>query len=101
MVADGVRTQRSDQPVKKPRSRALERRISVARPPYPIDDLYPGEKAIHHFADRADVILQVGINTDDSVALGAEEARQERILVTAIARQLDPYDVAVFRGKLL
>jgi hypothetical protein len=50
---------------------------------------------IEHRLDGGDVVLQVRVDADDDVALGREQAREQRILVPAVAGELDSAHEAV------
>src|SRR5690606_29008159 len=47
---------------------------------------------VDHFLDHVDVVLEVGVDTDDGVAVGLEQTSQEGVLMAAVAAQLDAHD---------
>ncbi len=63
----------------------LKRRVRLARGPHPIHDIMPGDIGLHHFPDGVDVILQVGINTDNGIGIvGIGQTCQQRGLMALV-----------------
>ena len=57
--------------------------------------------SVEHRFDGIQVVLQVGIDADHDVAVGREQARQQGVLVTAVAGELDAANERVSLRKRL
>ena len=77
------------------RGDAFEPRVGVPLAANAVHDLRARGVRVDHFLDRGDVVLQVGVDADDRVTARGQHARQQRVLMSVIARQLDPVAVRV------
>jgi hypothetical protein len=74
--------------------------VSVSRRfSYAVDDVATLAKPVNHVFDDIDVVLEVGIDTDQRIAVGREQAGDEGVLMSAVTRQLDPHDWKPLPGK--
>ena len=58
---------------------ALESGVGLAPLAHAVDDFDAGVELVHHLLDHIDVILQIGVNPDQRVAIGAEESGDKRV----------------------
>ena len=91
MIIHHVRAERAQQAVIPLRGSALEGRVLLPAGAHAVDDIIPVLKGREHGVDGINVVLQIGIHGDDAVGAIAQrhQTAQQRILVTAIAREAD------------
>jgi len=92
VVEYGLRTHKSNKPVEALRGETLEPGIGIAPPPNSVDDVGAEQMRIDHPLDCAEVVLKVGVHTDQCVTLRGEKAGEEGVLVATVARQFDADD---------
>ena len=54
-----------------------------------------------HALNSIDVILEIGVNADDGIAIGGEQASDQGILMSSVSREFDAGDLRVRGGQLL
>ncbi len=99
MVVDRLRAQRADDPVKRLRRSPLEEAVGPAVIPDPVNDLRATSVRLNHFRDDLNVILEIGVHAQQNIPVAGIQARQQGILMPAIARQLDAADARVRARK--
>src|SRR5262249_8422634 len=88
MVVDHLNAEPTQQPVIGLGTGAFEGRVTGALPAHPVDDVVAFGMRLHHLTDQTDVVLQIGIYTDERVPLSGQQPGNQGRLVTPIARQL-------------
>ncbi len=62
-------------------------------------DVGAGRMCRHHGVHGVQIVLEIRVDGDDGVARHGEQSREQRILVAAIARQLEPTQAGVFLSE--
>ena len=99
MVRDDVDAHPAQQAVVERRGPALEHRIAATRRPHAVDDVEAFAEAADHGLDHGNVVLQIRIDRNQRIAGRRAKPRQQRTLMSLVARQLDAAAQALGGGR--
>ncbi len=100
MIGHYIHTQHAQQGVVTTGTPALEDSVLYPAATHTEHHLVAGAMGVDHLFDHASIILQVRIQRNDGITIGGEQARQQCILVAAVAREFHAIDVGMLRGEL-